>query len=357
MNTIPYYPKKVKIDQLTQKADDFFNRLKLQMQERDIVLPPHWSIDHLCYRVDTISAYNNYKQEFSRFGKLLIESEIAGRPIATFKLFEPLSFLNRKIDLLELPAPKAGKTIPEGFEHIEVVCDLPLIKIKEMFNQMAFGESGLKKAFNAELELRLTGMAIKFHNLSLESVIKIENNQKVFSALKKSEVLSQLNSFSPLVAGTFPLGLQTEGSDLDILLSHHDIDAALERVESLYKNTSSFDSYKNTDTEGKRYGVARFLIDEIPFEIYIEKTPTIQQRAYMHFQIEERLLKLGGEKLKNQILAFRQKGMKTEPAFGAALNLDSDPYQKLVEMHSWSEEKLNSFLHDGVRPFGAPAAH
>ena len=44
------------------------------------------------------------------------------------------------------------------------------------------------------------------------------------------------------------------------------------------------------------------------------------------------------------MLALRQQGMKTEPAFAAALRLDADPYLALLDLGEQDDETLVSVL-------------
>lgn len=161
-------------EELNGQAQKFLEKLYSQLSENKIQIKEHWMIDHLCYRVDSQTYYKEQKVHFSQLGELLIESEVNGRLIATYKLHRPIEFSGRKIFLIELPAPKKGKITQNGFEHIEVVVDIPFDEIMANHPHCKFDQSGLSKSFNQELEIPLHGCAIKFHHLSLEDVIKIE---------------------------------------------------------------------------------------------------------------------------------------------------------------------------------------
>ncbi len=158
----------------SRNADIFLQQLFKKCDEAQVQLKPHWLIDHLCYRVPSTDLYLKNKKSFSQLGTLLIESEINGRPISTYKLHTPLKFRHYSIELVELPAPKPGKLNLHGFEHAEIVCDSSFEEIKRMFPNCQFDESGLKKAINPELEITFGELALKFHHQSLEQVIKLE---------------------------------------------------------------------------------------------------------------------------------------------------------------------------------------
>lgn len=158
------------------QAHDFLGRLFEDMAAHKIEIPRHWKIDHLCYRVSSIDRYQILKNEFSKFGRLLIESDVNGRPIATYKLNEPIVFFSGVIDVVELPAPKQGKPTEEGFEHVEIVCDVPFAELEKRYGHLTLDRGGLKKEINPELEICLGKRNLKFHHQSLEEVIAMELN-------------------------------------------------------------------------------------------------------------------------------------------------------------------------------------
>ena len=131
-----------------------------------------YELDHLCYRVDTLERYQKLKTELCAIGSLLTTSMIAGRPISTFKLFQPLQYQERRIWCVELPAPKAGSPYPEGFEHIEFVIDQTFDIFMARYPQLTFNTKGMNKAVNPEISRKYGTMAVKFHHHPIEYVIK-----------------------------------------------------------------------------------------------------------------------------------------------------------------------------------------
>ncbi|MDO9183487.1 MAG: VOC family protein [Bacteriovorax sp.] len=133
-----------------------------------------YELDHICYRVQSLSEYKLKKEELAPLGELLIESMVNGRLISTFKLYEPIVYKNRKIYLIELPSPKSQHSYTSGLEHVEFVTKLPLEKIVEKYPQYSFEVFGIHKKINADITLKLGEYCIRFHNSSLEDVIKLE---------------------------------------------------------------------------------------------------------------------------------------------------------------------------------------
>ncbi|MDD4972969.1 MAG: VOC family protein [Bacteriovorax sp.] len=134
----------------------------------------NYELDHICYRVQSVSEYKIKKEELSSLGELLIESMVNGRLISTFKLYGPIVYKNRKIFLVELPSPKSMHSYPSGLEHVEFVTKDPLQKIVDRYPQYSFEVFGIHKKINADITLKLGEYCIRFHNQSLEEVINLE---------------------------------------------------------------------------------------------------------------------------------------------------------------------------------------
>lgn len=134
-----------------------------------------FEIDHFCFRVETFAQYETYKNLFEAVGVLLTEAPISGRPIATYKLKQPVLWKNKKIPLVEIPAPKEGVHYPLGLEHLECVVSDPLSVFIQRYPGLNFDLRAMKKAMNPEIALNLpSGKSVKFHNQSLEAVIELE---------------------------------------------------------------------------------------------------------------------------------------------------------------------------------------
>jgi len=55
------------------------------------------------------------------------------------------------------------------------------------------------------------------------------------------------------------------------------------------------------------------------------------------------------------VLALRQAGLKTEPAFAELLALAGDPYAALLELESQSAPQLTALLARAARAWPSPA--
>jgi predicted metalloenzyme YecM len=312
------------------------------MESHKIYFKNSWDIDHLCYRCASDDEYDQLKPYFLRFSDLLIESPVNGRMISTFKLHSPIHFKDWIIDLIELPAPKKGKPTKSGFEHIEVVCDEKLQDFALKFNPDLVNTKGLSKDYNQELELVFGDENIKFHNYSLESVIRLEKNSQVFSSIKNSGVLEKLRAFNPLVVGTFPLGLSVNNSDVDICVDFQNENDFISSVNSSLASFANFELAPTKINSGTAV-IVKFSFENIHFEIIGQHMASCKQIAFQHFQIEEKILKYG--QCHGEILNLRaQQGFKTEPAFAKHLCLVGDPYHELLELNKKSIAQLKTVI-------------
>ena len=98
---------------------------------------------------------------------------------------------------------------------------------------------------------------------------------------------------------------------------------------------------------GERNDDAICILD-MAFELFCQKIKPVKQRAYKHFQTEERLLKLGGESLRERGVTKRSEGKKTELAFAESLGLKGDPFEALLSIHKFSEESLIQLINCSV---------
>lgn len=157
-------------------------------------------------------------------------------------------------------------------------------------------------------------------------------------ALRETAVLERLADFAPRVAGTPPLGLDLPGSDIDILCHAPDPADFAERVWRDFGHCEGFALWQWT--AAGRPIVAGFRACGWPFEIFGAPEPVAEQVAWRHFGVERRLLALGGDALRETVMALRRRGLKTEPAFAAALGLTGDPYVALLALEGLPDEAL-----------------
>jgi hypothetical protein len=163
------------------------------------------------------------------------------------------------------------------------------------------------------------------------------------AALAECDVVRALAQYGPRIAGTPPLGLDMPGSDIDVLCFAPDPHAFADCVWQTFANAPAFTAKQLM--RPPRPVVASFEAAGWRIELYGEAIPVEQQRGWRHFAVERRLLDLGGAALKLAVLAQRHLGMKTEPAFAAALGLSGDPHLALLDLGLQDDDTLVSMLH------------
>ncbi|HNU55805.1 MAG TPA: VOC family protein [Flavobacteriales bacterium] len=154
-------------------ARSFLHRVFAVLRSDGVDVSP-LLLDHICYRVATAERYLHWKDLLSKNGDLLGETMIGGRPISTFKLHEPIIHLDRRITVVELPAPKEGSPYIEGWEHVEFVVGIDPRAFAARYPSLPWDMSGADKASNPDVRLSYDGFSVKFHQRSLEEVIAQE---------------------------------------------------------------------------------------------------------------------------------------------------------------------------------------
>lgn len=160
--------------------------------------------------------------------------------------------------------------------------------------------------------------------------------------MRRAGVLPALAAFSPRVAGTPPLGLDMPASDIDVLCHAPDADAFAAVVQSAFGDAADFFLRRWQDADGTV--VAGFTAHGWAFEIFGQARPVEEQAGWRHFEVERRLLALGGAGLRAAVLQARREGLKTEPAFAAVLGLPGNPYAALLALAGQTDAGLAGLL-------------
>ena len=154
--------------------------------------------------------------------------------------------------------------------------------------------------------------------------------KKVYKTITKFNLIEQLRQFNPILVGTFPLGINIETSDIDIIGSTNNFS---DTFDYLVKNFSEFHDFKIqlNDQNQTKYILCSFWIKRFRIEIFLENKNPKEQVAYKHMLIEANILNQKDENFKQEIIDLKNKGLKTEEAFALLLGLEGDPFQKLLD--------------------------
>jgi hypothetical protein len=165
--------------------------------------------------------------------------------------------------------------------------------------------------------------------------------QAAYQALEALRVFPLLRAFDPVLAGTIPLDVDIPGSDLDIVCEAEEGDAFAQCLHDAFGHCVGF-ALRRDILKGLPTVIAQFTSQGFPVEIFGQPLPMTAQSAFRHMVVEERLLRHGGEEMRQKIRHLKRQGLKTEPAFAAIFALAGDPYDILLGLAELSEEELLS---------------
>lgn len=160
-----------------------------------------------------------------------------------------------------------------------------------------------------------------------------ERQKRAYEVLTKYRIFQVLESYSPILAGTIPIEIDIDGSDLDIIceLNFRFEEDFLDDVA--FSKMIPFEADVKVEypiINGEKSITINFMLEEFPIEIFAQNKPITQQNAYLHMIAEHKILQEKGEEFKQKIIDLKKKGIKTEPAFGMLLNLEN-PYEDLLK--------------------------
>lgn len=151
--------------------------------------------------------------------------------------------------------------------------------------------------------------------------------QRAYAALTGHQVMEKLSTFDPILAGTIPLNIDIEGSDLDIVCYYSDQQQFIQITAEAFQHMPGFSLRIRPERQAV---VVNFFAGDLEVELFAQNIPSRQQMAYRHMLVEYHLLELHGEDFRKKVIALKQQGIKTEPAFALLLGLEGDPYTALL---------------------------
>lgn len=165
--------------------------------------------------------------------------------------------------------------------------------------------------------------------------------REVYGVLRGLEIMEVLAAYHPLLAGTVPLGIQVEGSDLDIICEVYDHGRFTAEARRFFGNREGFCATTRA-VQGISRTKINFAAGGWPVELFGQPRPAMQQNGYLHMLAEQRILNVLGAGFREAVIELKQGGMKTEPAFARLLNLEGDPYAALLQLGGLTPEELKS---------------
>lgn len=154
--------------------------------------------DHVALRINDTETAKQAHQAWSRYGKVISQAQINGRPIIVIEFEKALESRGWRMECLELPYPAEGKSYPtESWEHVEFVipshaqtADEFLADLKHTYPQFGaqfekLDELGVKiklsspkgegeRLNNPTVAFKYQGVCIKLHPHSLKRIVESE---------------------------------------------------------------------------------------------------------------------------------------------------------------------------------------
>lgn len=153
-----------------------------------------------------------------------------------------------------------------------------------------------------------------------------------YHTLQQHQIMEILTPFDPILAGTVPINIDIESSDLDIICAYQN---GRDFREYLKLHFSGFHQFqlKECFVHNESSVIANFVINDWPIEIFGQIKPSRTQAAVIHMYVEYNLLSIHGEQFRQHIIQLKKQGLKTEPAFAQALGIKGDPYLELLKLY------------------------
>jgi len=172
---------------------------------------------------------------------------------------------------------------------------------------------------------------------------RTKRKELAVKAIKTSKILSKLKEYSPEVVSTLLIGFDVPDSDIDII-------CCFDNSDHFQKGfLSEFKGFSNLSCEMKSsYVLGRFDFEGFEFEIYAAAIQVEKQLAYRHFRIMQRIAEAGAPRFLKAIRNLRKKGDKTEAAITHLLGLLGNPYDLILELENWDDEKLKQQMQHAV---------
>lgn len=173
-----------------------------------------------------------------------------------------------------------------------------------------------------------------------------EKQQSAIATLKKYKILDSLSPYNPVLVSTVCVELDVDGSDLDIICQHNNLDGFSDSVTGKFKEYPNFKHWLGK-SENEEI-VISFQADTFEIEIYCAKVPLKEQFAYRHLSMMERTLLIGGDRLRRKVKELEISGLKTEASFAKILGLSDDPFLAFLKLEALNDDQLSKLISKSI---------
>lgn len=198
----------------------------------------------------------------------------------------------------------------------------------------------------AHIQQRLRAVALRDWNDHAPIRDGSQRQMQAYSVVYDDLMLfHSLKRHEPLWVGAFPLNIDIDGSTIDVLCNPESLRPFLHQVKDRYGNRPNFRlTWKAIDRVPTV--LARFAAGDFIVELFAQPRPTTAQVAFIHMEVQARLLALGGPAARSAIQALMRDGLSTEAAFVQYFKLSpaNDPAEKLLALARTDNDALRRQL-------------
>jgi len=168
----------------------------------------------------------------------------------------------------------------------------------------------------------------------------------VYELLTKYNLLGVLKEFDPAVITPICVGLDTPTSDVDIICCCAQYSLIKEVLQNNFAGYENFKIFYRTFKH--EVLVCTFILEEFEIEIFTSPEPLEDQYGWRHLSVMERLVSIGGDSFRRDIVKLKKDGFKTEPAIAKRLQLQGEPYEAVAQLESVPDVKLRQLIEHRV---------
>ncbi len=147
-----------------------------------------------------------------------------------------------------------------------------------------------------------------------------------------------MQAYEALVAESWPIGVALEGADVDVICHATTLCLFAATCRGLFQHRLGY--LEERSSLDPPAFVCRFRLEDLTFAVFGQNRSDSGQNAYRHMLVEERLLAIGEETLRDRVMALKRQEKSTEEAFAMALGLSGAPYLTLLEFERLNDRAL-----------------
>jgi hypothetical protein len=175
-----------------------------------------------------------------------------------------------------------------------------------------------------------------------------KRQREVYSLISDMKIMQVLGPYTPVIAGTIPIDVDIENSDIDILCSYDDPKEFEDTLRRHFSQQQDF-KVKSNRFRGRASLLAAFLHRGQKLEIFGQMLPVQEQDGFVHMVVEYRILQMCTERFREKVRKLKGEGVCTEPAFARLLSIETDPYEALLRFKDLSDDELRTRIPEQYR--------